>query len=374
MSGAGAEPRRDGVREIVVHERIGELRAALFDRDRIVDLRLERWSDHETRVRWGQRFTGRVLGVDPRLQGAFVDLGAGGLPAFCPFGRERPEALRDGQAVRVRCVREADPVNEPDKGPVVVLEGAAAAGSDIGLAEDVPPWAGWPGEPREASPEEAERIDAAVEAVLSPDVPVPGGGRLTIETTRALVAIDVDSHGRAGGGGDAARFARALNLAAVPEIVRQVRLRGLAGLICVDFAGPRKKGDPEAVFRALASAFDAERNGGVEAPKTEVLALSKFGIAEIARQKRRPPLAARLLGPDGRPSGETLALDGLALLARDLMAARGRTVTLSAPPAAHAFLLADAIGWRDEIAGRIGGLYRLAPPDPALASCRTSLS
>lgn len=360
---------RPPVREILIHERIGELRAALIDRDRIVDLRLERWSTHEARARWGQTYAARVTALDTRLGGAFLDLGVGE-PAFAPFGRERDPDMRVGAGLHVRVVREA----EGGKGPTVVSEGLAPAGPCPALIQDVPPWHGWPGEPREAEGDEIDRLDAAFEAALVPEVAIPGGGVLTIERTRALTAIDVDSANRETGGSDPARFARSLNLAAVPEIVRQIRLRGLAGLICVDFTGPRRKGDPEALTKALISAFDAEKNGGVAAPKTEVLPVSRLGIAEIARQKRRPALADICLDRSGQPTGETLAIDGIARLAEALRTAKGRHVTLIAPQAALAFLQADPICWQQEVADTIGGAYRLEAARPGQSTCEVVIT
>jgi ribonuclease G len=358
-------PTKLPTREIVIHERIGELRAALFDRDRIVELRLERWSTTETRVRWGQVYAGRVKSIDTRIGGAFVDLGVGE-PAFAPFGRERDADLREGMAVAMRVVREA----EGGKGPALTYEGEAPKGCDCpSLLSDASPWHGWPGDPREATEDEIDRIDAAFDAALNLEVPIPGGGRLTIERTRALTAIDVDSAGRDTGGTDSARFARGLNLAAVPEVVRQIRLRGLGGLICVDFTGPRRKGDTEALTKALISAFDAEKNGGVAAPKTDCLPVSRFGIAEIARQKRRQALADICLDRLGNPTGETVAIEGIAFLAYALTHAKGREVTLYAPAAALAFLEADTIGWRAEIDSTIGGIYKLRLGKPTQSRC-----
>jgi ribonuclease G len=357
-------------REIIYHERIGELRAALLDRDRIVELRVERWSTSDTRVRWGQVYAGRVTSIDTRLGGAFVELGVGE-PAFAPFGREREADLREGMAVAVRIVREA----EGGKGPTLAYEGLPPKDTPCpSLITDTPPWHGWPGEPREATEDEIERIDDTIDAAMNLEVPIPGGGRLTIERTRALTAIDVDSAGRDTGGTDAARFARGLNLAAIPEIVRQIRLRGLGGLICVDFTGPRRKGDTEALTKALTSAFDAEKNGGVAAPKTDVLPVSRFGIAEIARQKRRQALADICLDRSGYPTGETVALEGIAFLAYALTHAKGGEVTLFAPPAALEFLEADTIGWREEIAANIGGTYKLRLGKPTQIRCEVVTS
>jgi Ribonuclease G/E len=357
-------PSKAPTREILIHERIGELRLALMDRDRIVELRLERWSSQDSHVRWGQVFAGRVTAVDGRLGGAFVDLGIGP-PAFAPFGKAGANELREGLAVRVRIVREA----EGGKGPALAYEGPAS--KDIpcpSLITDVPPWHGWPNEPRDATTDEINRIDQAFEAALTKTAPISGGGLLTIERTTALTAIDIDSAGRPWSGHDSARFAHSLNLAAVPEIVRQIRLRGLGGLICVDFTGPRRRGDSDGVTKALLAAFDAESNGGVAAPKTDLLPVSRFGIAEIARQKRRPALADICLDELGQPTGETLALDGIAALAHALGQARGRAVTLYAPPTVLAFLKADTIGWRQDIETSVGGRYELkaAKPDQSL--------
>ena len=356
-------------REIVIHERIGELRAALFDRDRIVELRLERWSTHENRVRWGQIYAGRVTAIDGRIGGAFIDLGVGE-PAFAPFGREREAELRVGAGVAVRVVREA----EGGKGPALAYEGLAPQGPCPRLLEDATPWQGWPGEPREADEDEIDRIDAAFDAALQTEVPIAGGGRLTIERTRALTAVDVDSANRETGGSDPARFARGLNLAAVPELVRQIRLRGLGGLICVDFTGPRRKSDAEALTKALISAFDAEKNGGVAAPKTEVLPVSRFGIAEIARQKRRQALADICLDATGQPTAETLAIEGINRLAAALNGAKGRAVTLYAPAAPLAFLEADPIGWRQDIADTIGGQFHLRLGRPSQTQCEVVIA
>ena len=67
-------------------------------------------------------------------------------------------------------------------------------------------------------------------AALDREVPLEGGGRITIDETEALIAIDVDS-ARAWGQSDAIRR---INLAAMSEIAHQICLRNLAGLIIID--------------------------------------------------------------------------------------------------------------------------------------------
>ena len=83
-----------------------------------------------------------------------------------------------------------------------------------------------------ASPFEKCGVDEVIGEALEKTVPLKSGGRITIEETRACVAIDVDSSRDAGGGS-----LNRLNEEAALEIVRQIRLRNLAGKIVVDFAG-----------------------------------------------------------------------------------------------------------------------------------------
>jgi ribonuclease G len=116
---------------------------------------------------------------------------------------------------------------------------------------------------------------------LSPEVPLPGGGRLVIEPTTALVAIDVDGPDALAAGLEAAR-----------EIPRQLRLRELAGLVVIDFpavpAATRAR-----VMRELrrALARDAE--------PVRMVPMSPLGLVELGRRRRRRSLAERF----GRPLG-----------------------------------------------------------------------
>jgi hypothetical protein len=70
----------------------------------------------------------------------------------------------------------------------------------------------------------------------------------------ALVAIDVDAGGRAGSG-DPERFALDLNVAAAHEAARQIRLRGLGGVIAIDFVSLRSKGHNKQLEEAVRAAF-----------------------------------------------------------------------------------------------------------------------
>src|SRR5205823_3914164 len=65
--------------------------------------------------------------------------------------------------------------------------------------------------------------------------PLPGGGALAVEPTRALTAIDVDLGDRKGA--DAKRLTRAANLAAIELAARLLRLKSLGGIVVIDLVG-----------------------------------------------------------------------------------------------------------------------------------------
>ena len=131
---------------------------------------------------------------------------------------------------------------------------------------------------------EASGVTEALDAALAPLVGLPGGGRLLIEPTAALVAIDVD----AGSGRAAAANAEAL--AALPGLLR---LRALAGHIVVDLVhasqGPRL---PGAARRALEDALAGDPAGA------RLAGVSRLGLLELSRERRGPTLADRLQGPE----------------------------------------------------------------------------
>jgi Rne/Rng family ribonuclease len=107
------------------------------------------------------------------------------------------------------------------------------------------------------------------------EVALPSGGRLTIETTRALSAVDVDS----GGGSMAAEAVLATNLEAADELARQLRLRELGGPVVVDFIRMQRKGDHDRVRRRLARAVASDRL------PVQLLGWTPGGLFELARTR-----------------------------------------------------------------------------------------
>lgn len=133
-------------------------------------------------------------------------------------------------------------------------------------------------------PFEAYGIEEQITEALQKEVKLSTGGRIFIEETKALTAIDVDSGGYSGQGG----LGR-LNDEAAAEIAKQIILRNLSGKIVIDFAG-------FAEFKFLKSAMDIlEKELRADVAKSRVLGLTRAGNVEILRSRRRPALSSVLM-------------------------------------------------------------------------------
>jgi ribonuclease G len=122
------------------------------------------------------------------------------------------------------------------------------------------------------------KIDQEIEAALAPKVWLESGGYLVINQTEALVAIDVNT-GRFVGRHNLEDTVLATNLEAVREIVRQIRLRDLSGIIIIDLIDMTEAPHREQVFAALESELRRDR------AKSKLLAISEFGVVELTRKR-----------------------------------------------------------------------------------------
>ena len=121
-----------------------------------------------------------------------------------------------------------------------------------------------------------------VELIRDPEVRLPGGGRMHIEETKALVAVDVDS------GANVSRQAgRTANLDAAGALLRELRLRGLGGQVVVDFA-PMGKSSRPAVQEALASGLGSDRR------EVDFGGWTPQGNFELRRKRDRQPISRSL--------------------------------------------------------------------------------
>ncbi len=126
-------------------------------------------------------------------------------------------------------------------------------------------------------------IEEELENINMREVPLRSGGSLVIDSTEALVAIDVNS-GRFRSPDDAEEMAYRLNLEAAEEIARQLRLRDLGGLIICDFIDMRLDRHKRTVERALRDALKEHKE------RARILRMSAFGLIEMTRQRRGPSM------------------------------------------------------------------------------------
>jgi len=138
-------------------------------------------------------------------------------------------------------------------------------------------------------------IEAEIDTLLGPRAPLASGGWITIETTEALTAIDVNSGRLSAGCLEDTGFQT--NLAAAEEIGRQVRLRGIGGLIVVDFIHMENPDNIKAVETALETALTRDRTPVAIGP------MSPFGLVEITRKRVREPLGRLLTSGCGSCAG-----------------------------------------------------------------------
>jgi len=127
------------------------------------------------------------------------------------------------------------------------------------------------------------QVEAQLDAIHSPSVQLKSGGYIVINSTEALVAIDVNS-GRATRERDIEETALKTNLEAADEIGRQLRLRDLAGLIVVDFIDMEERRHNAAVEKRIKEAMKLDR------ARIQLGHISSFGLLELSRQRLRPSL------------------------------------------------------------------------------------
>jgi len=119
--------------------------------------------------------------------------------------------------------------------------------------------------------------------MMSTRVTLKSGGYIIINSTEALVAIDVNS-GRSTRERNIEETAAKTNLEAAQEVARQLRLRDLAGLIVIDFIDMDENRNNRAVERKIKECLKSDR------ARIQIGRISHFGLMEMSRQRLRPSL------------------------------------------------------------------------------------
>src|SRR5215216_5823512 len=127
---------------------------------------------------------------------------------------------------------------------------------------------------------EAYGVEPVIEGMLSRRVDLPSGGYLMIDYAEALTVIDVNT-GSYTGKGKTARLEDTItrtNLEAADEVVNQLRLRDIGGIIVIDFIDMARARNRDTVLKTLRKALDEDRT------KTFVVEISPLGLVEMTRQ------------------------------------------------------------------------------------------
>jgi ribonuclease G len=165
------------------------------------------------------------------------------------------------------------------------------------------------------------------------------GGYIVIDETEALTTIDVNT-GRYVGRHNLEDTILRTNLEAVQEIVYQLRLRNIGGIIILDFIDMDREQNREKVSAALQEALKGDR------AQTNVLKISELGLVQMTRKRVRESLARSLLEPcfycEGRgrlKAKQTICYDILRQVVRDAPGLRVESLVVHAHPEVVGVLL-----------------------------------
>jgi ribonuclease G len=139
---------------------------------------------------------------------------------------------------------------------------------------------------------EAYGVQAEIDKAIKPRVWLKSGGYLVINQTEALVAIDVNTGKFVGrGSGRLEDTITRTNLEAVDEIVRQIRLRDLGGIIVLDLIDMEERRNRQKVMQALQEALRNDKS------PTKVLSFNDFGLVIMTRKRVKQSLERTLCSP-----------------------------------------------------------------------------
>ncbi len=199
---------------------------------------------------------------------------------------------------------------------------------------------------------EAAGLAEAAASLLELRVALPSGGAITIEPTTAAPLIDVDSGSLEGEGKAGEDALLAVNLEAATAVARQIRLRGLAGALVVDFIALRRRESRERLLEAFRAALSAA------VPEAQLLGWTRLGHVELTRPRGEAPLHEIVFERTGqggyRKTALTVGLEALAAVARCVAAEPGRVPELRVHPTVAAVLAGEAEPARQALETRLG--------------------
>jgi ribonuclease G len=134
-------------------------------------------------------------------------------------------------------------------------------------------------------------INPEIDKLLQPKIWLKSGGYIVINQTEALVSIDINTGKFVGRGNSLEETITRTNLEAVKEIVKQVRLRDLGGIIVIDFIDMDERKNRKKVMEALSQEIARDK-----APN-KILEFNEFGLVAITRKRVKQSLERTLCQP-----------------------------------------------------------------------------
>lgn len=131
----------------------------------------------------------------------------------------------------------------------------------------------------EQDPFDRFRVTEQIEKALDRKVWLPSGGSLVIDRTEAMTVVDVNTGKFVGSGGNLEETVTKNNLEAAEEIVRQLRLRDIGGIIVVDFIDMVLESNRDLVLRRLIECLSRDRT------KHQVAEVTSLGLVQMTRKK-----------------------------------------------------------------------------------------
>ncbi len=183
------------------------------------------------------------------------------------------------------------------------------------------------------------QIEQQIEAAYQREVRLPSGGSIVVDTTEALVAIDINS-ARATKGGNIEETAFQTNLEAAREVARQLRIRDIGGLVVIDFIDMLSSQHQKEVEHTLKNAMRIDR------ARIQIGRISRFGLLEMSRQRIRSSLSkttqVSCTKCEGRGTIRTIestCLSIIRLLQEEALRANGADIQIQAPIDIASYLL-----------------------------------
>ena len=151
------------------------------------------------------------------------------------------------------------------------------------------------------------RIDEQIAKALERKVHLPSGGSLVIDRTEAMTVVDVNTGKYTGSGGNLEETVTKNNLEAAEEIVRQLRLRDIGGIIVVDFIDMVLESNRELVLRRLTEALGRDRT------RHQVAEVTSLGLVQMTRKRMGTGLVEAFSEPCPHCGGRGIVLHDLPL-------------------------------------------------------------